>query len=479
MVVSIWGFVVYESLAIYQGTIEKTNVASIVSGDVTFTVTSDDTDYNASTGQITVASNTEKYLTLTVTNTTPIKARYQLYYKPVSPTTLPSGVSVRISNYTKNSATNTLDINGTANIRVSIYNTSTQSVTIKLGIEGGYSHNSTVAVGNGDTKVSSTFTENETLYSKILGSNKSNVKTTSPTWTNTHTDKGLYVQQNDTSKSIDGKPTYYYRGNVDNNYLKFPLYIVGYGSVGYPSGYATSSYNAAVEDCERYYEMDYGYVSADECINDIIENEILWRIVRIQEDGSIRLIGENGINDNTQYLYSKDNENSEITDYTFTNSNAYTQLNKWYNDKIHPYNKFIKQNTIFCNDTSLTMTYDSEDTNKYSNIRKTFVCPVNTFNNKIALITADEVLYSGLIFNSSTQVSSYLSNSLPSYTMSTVKTTYEDTFYNDIFFYHKIITDDYLNCSSILRPVINLKTDVKVSGTGTSSDPYIIIGTGD
>ena len=34
----------------------------------------------------------------------------------------------------------------------------------------------------------------------------------------------------------------------------------------------------------------------------------------------------------------------------------------------------------------------------------------------------------------------------------------------------------YVNSSSGIRPVINLKADVGITGSGTSSDPYVVVG---
>ena len=165
---SLLGFVIYESLAIFAGTVEKSNVATIVAGNITFTVTSDDSAYNASTGQITVAANSEKFITLTVTNTTVVGARYRVYYKPINPSTLPSGVTVGVSSLSPYAVTETLTQKGaiasSKKIRVGIKNTSTSSVTIKLGVEGGYQNN-TVTLSSGNTAVSTTINEGMTSVS--------------------------------------------------------------------------------------------------------------------------------------------------------------------------------------------------------------------------------------------------------------------------------------------------------------------------
>ena len=94
---SMLGFVLYESLALFAGTVEKNGIASIVAGDVNFSITSTDTTYSNSTKRVTVASGVTKYINFTITNSSPIKARYKMYYDPVTPTSLPSGATVKLA----------------------------------------------------------------------------------------------------------------------------------------------------------------------------------------------------------------------------------------------------------------------------------------------------------------------------------------------------------------------------------------------
>ena len=95
---------------------------------------------------------------------------------------------------------------------------------------------------------------------------------------NSKDDNGLY-KSTDTNT---GEPTYYFRGNVENNYVSF-------------AGFT-------------------------------------WRIVRINEDGTIRIIMQDGINDNAKYKF-----NSKYNNYTYmyySNSEAKTQLESWYQTNI-------------------------------------------------------------------------------------------------------------------------------------------------
>ena len=94
------------------------------------------------------------------------------------------------------------------------------------------------------------------LKSEIM---KNTVVTANPTLTtssnNTSDKSGLYVS----TATNTGKPTYYFRGNVENNYVSF-------------AGFT-------------------------------------WRIVRINEDGTIRIIMQDGINNNANIAFNSNNNN--------------------------------------------------------------------------------------------------------------------------------------------------------------------------
>ena len=97
LVATIVGFTIYRSRAVFDGTVEKRNAITIKAGLITFDVTSTNGSYDSSGKQITVKANQEIELPLTITNTTPIAAKYKLYYKPISPSTLPDGTVIAVS----------------------------------------------------------------------------------------------------------------------------------------------------------------------------------------------------------------------------------------------------------------------------------------------------------------------------------------------------------------------------------------------
>lgn len=234
---------------------------------------------------------------------------------------------------------------------------------------------------------------------------KDNEIKTSPNFSVSHTDKGLYVQKDDNTKSVDGKPTYYFRGNVDNNYVSFA--------------------------------------------------GLLWRIVRINEDGTIRLIiAKKTIVSNY----------TALTTGAFEGSLAKEAADNWYNTLTADQKSFIVTGK-FCNDITNTAS------NRLSS-NPTFVCPsgANYLNLNVGIITADEARYAGSGFGGYS--TTYLDTSNWFWTMTTA----------DSSNMYQVLESRVMNYSSPInnrgldvKQVINLKADVKISsGDGTSSNPFVV-----
>ena len=291
--------------------------------------------------------------------------------------------------------------------------------------------------------------------------------------------KGLYYTAENTE---DNKTTYYFRGNVENNYVSFGM--------------------------------------------DTSDNPIIWRIVRINEDGSIRLITEstlgsatfNADSDNAHagYMYGQTGATGDnayrVTHSNDTDSEVKTIIDSWYVANLNNYSNLIAD-AGFCNDRSIATaanTWGSDDLalgygqnrtyygayNRVVNLKQPqFAClnPENdlftlksstkgnkTLDNPIGLLTADEAIYAGY---SGTNKNIYLHNNVPSWTMS--PEAYGD--YATLHIFHYIfgsgnLSVNYSNNGTTLihaRPVINLISDVEftLEGTGeagTATNPYVI-----
>ena len=92
----------------------------------------------------------------------------------------------------------------------------------------------------------------------------------------------------------------------------------------------------------------------------------------------------------------------------------------------------------------------------------------------IGMLATNEVILSGMINNTVTAANrNYLYSENNSWLMSPA---YYQSYYESSYiarFSDRISDTDVTNNSGI-RPVINVKGDVVVTGTGTSSNPYVI-----
>ena len=280
------------------------------------------------------------------------------------------------------------------------------------------------------------------------------VKPGTPTFSNiATTDEGVYK----VSDPVYGGYSYYWRGAVTNNYVKF----------------------------------------ANKC----------WRIIRINGDGSMRLIYDgttchaNGTSTSESIAvastaYNTSYNNSSYVGWTYstgsqrtlsgTASNAKTKLESWYNSNLASYASKIADGK-YCNDrnvqsgSSWTATgstfYYAGYKRLYTDYAPTLSCNSgDVYTLKIGLITADEVEFAG--GKNANNTSYYLYNGQNYWTMS----PYYWTSSNSRAYVFFVNINGYLNSTSVdwtgagLRPVINLKagTLFATGGNGTQSNPYVV-----
>ena len=251
---------------------------------------------------------------------------------------------------------------------------------------------------------------------------------------NTTDESGLY-KSTDTNT---GDPTYYFRGNVENNYVSF-------------AGQT-------------------------------------WRIVRINEDGTIRIIMKDGINNNTKYKFNSSYNN--IIYMYYSNSNAKNQLNSWYQTNIESKSdlaKNVASGNYYCEQAKVKLNDGWGDAGNttmttYTNYKPNFKCTIDgngkgLVNESIGLLTYEEMIYAGRYpFKDNNNY--YINNStLPNWwTMSPAGYSSNQSFVWNVV--NNLFSTSQLNVSfdsSYLRPVINLKSNVQVSsGDGTKNNPFTI-----
>ena len=346
------------------------------------------------------------------------------------------------------------------------------------------------ATSNTRTKCTLYFNKTTKTISTILGNIEVNSYT--PDFTKSACDdetcesheKGIYK-----TTDYDGNPTYYYRGSVENNYVKFAGFY--------------------------------------------------WRIIRINSNGSLRLIYDgktahsNGeISEDKQYGNSQfniANDDNMYVGYMYTKSEIHgtsissvvkNNVDIFYKDNLANYTSKIDQSIGYCGDRS-PLNYNSESgINKTSTYYKGYlrvvestpslVCEdmsdyytTSNSNNgnkaliyPIALISVDELMISGLgggIFNGTNNHQkennkTYTFSGYSYWTMTPAGGYYPEG-YNSWLAYafrmmssqeasvlekNNSIDDGAVSLERGLRPVINIRSDVTITGSGTMTNPYVV-----
>ena len=238
-----------------------------------------------------------------------------------------------------------------------------------------------------------------------------------------------------------------------------------------------------------------------------------WRIIRINGDGSIRMIYQgtsaNETGTGTQIQTSAFNSSYNNKTYVGlvyntssqhgygTNSTIMTTLNNWYNDniendskKLH-YEQYIDTGAGFCSDRNMASGYSWSYSAVYYAAYDRYNGPASLqcnsedilsqdngkLPNPIGLVTSDEAVLTGITLSNANK-GSYLCTGQDYWTMS--PSYFGNSGYADVFVVH---VNGYLHYSygvtntNGVRPVINLRADLELTGSGTTSDPFKVVGT--
>ena len=269
----------------------------------------------------------------------------------------------------------------------------------------------------------------KSLKGLILGKNNSNVLNATATLTDIYSSagdaSGLY-------KSVDGETnsgtTYFYRGAVTNNYVSFA--------------------------------------------------GLMWRIVRINENGTIRLLLSEGINNNTRYKFNPSYNNYSYMYYS--NSDVEDGIKRtvdiWYNDNLKNYENYIAD-TEFCEQFKVAgendyVTVGSVTAPLYSSYTSNFKCSTDgngkgILTSKVGLLTYDEAVHAGSYPYKDSK--SYIKN-IGTWLMSPAGASTN----NAIAWVVCYIRSNSVGNFSKVCPVISLKAGILATGSGTSDDPYLI-----
>lgn len=319
---------------------------------------------------------------------------------------------------------------------------------------------------------------------EYLGLTSKGVKEYPISETTTSEENGIWETEDDYGTS------YYFRGNINNNNIVFAgfnwkiLRINGNGSLRLALNYSCAKY-----DNENYcipYALNYAYDNEDE---------------------NFRYVG---------YMHGiSDLDNIESSNENIFDSTIKIALDNWYEENIvnNGFSEKVENDTIYCNDRSVyniendfnpapgggvgdsstKVTYNYK--NRILQQNPILTCPqiekdgfsVNNAskgNQKlkypIATITADEVAYAG--------TNGYLNNVIDYnnvfYTMTPLEVTYRSDSnrslilsimkgdsYSYLAFTGTFFEDTY---QQNILPVLSLKSDITVTGTGTQNDPFVV-----
>lgn len=194
-----------------------------------------------------------------------------------------------------------------------------------------------------------------------------------------------------------------------------------------------------------------------------------WKIVRINEDGTIRIIKTDSINDENTFNAEASAENA----YNFKGSNVNNILTAYYNNDLKDYKDYMTLQS-YCTEYKVSKSdqFKVSDANiNYIEYNPNAKCS-NLESFYIGLLSIDDVMLAGSIYSTGTYVNSnnYL-NGLNTYTLSPAGVNNNNHYVwkvNQAGNYSEVLVS---NIESI-RPVINLRATLNASGLGTIDNPY-------
>ena len=329
-----------------------------------------------------------------------------------------------------------------------------------------------------DNKLYSTFSNDGSTIYEIQSATKENIK---KTWNNKEYDAikynlkvkeiSLIESEEDTSEkglygsTDDFSSTYYYRGNVNNN----NVYFAGF----------------------------------------------YWKIIRINGDGSIRII-YNGDEKNSStksidtsvyndypnspayvgYMYGSKIDTRDNCIKNEVSSSVKEKLDNWYKNNLLNFNNYINDSG-FCNDRTINSGdgYSADKNTYYQGYyrfgtdKAVLYCPDadnDLFTTKflnhgnkaltypIGLITSDELTYAGAASGNANKKFYLYDYSYRTMTPSIYGSISQVA--DTLAFYSDGIVHSYGVATSLnIKPVISLKSDVEISGgIGTINDPFAV-----
>ena len=323
---------------------------------------------------------------------------------------------------------------------------------------------------------------------------------------------GMYSYTEGTGK------TYYYRGAVDNNWVKYGKFKED--QIVY-RGFRDNTTNTDVWYDSVNDQINYtDYPTLSECQNSSSYNykckavtyahkgdDMYWRIIRVDKDNKIKMIyaGSKAPSESTKVAITGANTNMGFTAYnneynhaeyvgfqytvgsqrgTTTNSTIKTYLDNWYtkyfNEDIGT-SRFVK--TTFCNDRNTSSTWASTgstiDYAPYTRLSSstptpTFECnTADVVTNNFGLITADEiVLAGGKVYTVNSTF--YLNNNMAYWAGSPGGFSRSNSYVFALDPFYGLYFGSVYSRDRAARGVVSLSSESKLLGSGTYNDVYTV-----
>lgn len=316
------------------------------------------------------------------------------------------------------------------------------------------------------------------------------------------TNEGINKTQDDYGTS------YYYRGSADNNYVQFAnmcwriVRVTGNGAIKLVLQNNNSTDCTASSNQEQFLKLksENAPVKLTKSFSGSADTVALMYksggIIKspLAYNDSFTLLSNKINSDDTIAIGEPtlgESNYSEIFKNT-TKGDVLKKLESWYEEKLSAYTDYL-EDVIWCNDKS----YNASTKNfgaytRFNSYTPSLVCPNDSLGGnlskytvsdttkgngaltyKIGLLTADELMFAGASSSTNTSFYLYVNSNDEWWTISPAN--YDGSYYISFTYKDKIYSLDNPYPSAYLRPAIAIKSTAIVGGTGTKTNPYVIL----
>ena len=463
---------------------------------------------NSSIKQITVDSGETKYYDVVLGNPNPAKISYSIYYEMVSPTTKPDNFKIEYTSKSTGESTGKVDKEGNITLNLVVTNTSSSAVTVEIGSVAGYVNGGELILGSGQAVIPKKPIPKATELVEELNDNSTG-----------DSGSGVYKVYHDaipadssaTGEIIPAVDDYRYYGASPNNYVCLDM-----------NGESTCPDRSLFRMIGSIYEENAGQnlikVIKATPLSDGTTSSISWNCIvdgsglikmQILDDPtiSVQAVEEPTKCDDRDNLWKSAAVNELLNEIYLSNGSA-----KYYNNNSSTTTVNFSNIGITINAQKLINSGRSKnDLSRYylggysstsqktndiymkerSNV--TISGSANYWNGTVGLIYASDYGYAAgkkCVIEENIKSNTYscnsnnwLSSTNTEWTISSssesqvwvINTIDDNTYLYNMYASGNIWAYDYGDLLGIVRPTFYLSSDVVItSGTGTSSDPYIV-----